>query len=125
MALQRYPFRAAECSLTTKATDIGSPFSYPVYSDLCVVLLLPLRYTVVLAIIDPIYNLLYDVESINFWDLKPPFRLPSRTVILVTFCILLPCSITSDSGTSSHEKVHFWISSSWYHFNGRFCCICN
>ena len=125
MALQRHPFRSSERPSTTKIADIGCSLPYTLHSALSLNVLLLMRHTSILAVVDPIYDLLHGIESVNIGDVKPSVRLPTWTPILVIVCIILPGSITSDSGTSSHEKVHLWVPSSRYHLSWCFCSLWN
>jgi len=125
MGEERHPVGSFERAITKATPDLGRTMSHPLYCDLRLYLLFPLRNTSVLAVVDTIYDLYHDIRCINFWDFKSSLGILAFITSLVTVRILLPSEVTSESGTSTYKKVHIWLPSPRHHFDWRVWSICN
>jgi hypothetical protein len=123
MGDQRNPICAYECSTATEASDTGDSIPFDLYTFEHKCILLPVRYSDLLATFDHLYDLLYVVECGYVWDFKVSFQFVTLFADLVAFCLLLSCETSPKPGVAADEKIHFWIPSAWYHISWCLCSI--
>ena len=94
MGNQRYPLCAYERPSTKAPPDMCCTLSYTLHSTVCLRFFLPVRYTLVLAVINTVYDILHVVQGFYIWDFEPSFGFPSLITGVVFVCFLFPGKVT-------------------------------
>jgi hypothetical protein len=79
----------SQCATSEEASDACCPLSHTLHCYLRLVLLFPLRNTIVLAVVDTLYDIYNDFKGLYFRNAKPSLGISTLLVRLVTICIIL------------------------------------
>ncbi|RFU24435.1 hypothetical protein B7463_g11907, partial [Scytalidium lignicola] len=113
------PICASECATASTITDSYGALPHPMHGTVHIDVLLPARYTALLAHPRAIHGLLYDLKSVHVGDAQVPLQLSSKPSCMVTICIVLPSKTTPDYRASANEEVHLWIPPPRDHLSRR------